>query len=220
MPTDIDTIIVENIKVCIHILKACSTEEQRVQYGYLLQAVAPALVKRGDKEGLGTKIAARLELLFGVRFVKGTKISVKYAFTLAVGHRDVFNTAAEVAAQPKEDLKAGDAVLCRGQLATLAAYDPVTGHCSVNYSAEGTDISKLVNYKCRFGNSQGSARLQRPPALLLTARRQERKDAITQEVLVSSTSTRSTRRTVLHHRISETVCGDFLLHGAGKKCKQ
>ena len=90
MPKDIDTIIVENIKACIHVLKACSTEEQRVQYGYLLQAVAPALVKRGDKEGMGTKIAARLELRFGVHLKKGKKIPIKYAFTLAVGHRDFF----------------------------------------------------------------------------------------------------------------------------------
>ena len=95
-------------------LKVCATEEQRVQYTLLLRASAPPMVKRGDKGGMATKIAAWLEVPFGVHYRKGTKAMVKYAFTSAVSGRHMFTKEAAQARLPRKELKVGDTVLCRG----------------------------------------------------------------------------------------------------------
>lgn len=173
----------EYIKAALHILKACATEQQRLQYGVLLAAAAPPLLKRGDKAGMIRKVAARLQVPYGSHFIKGTKTLTYYAFTKAVAGRVVFISEAEQAAKPLKELKVGDRVLCRGQLAELSAYDPLTGQCSVTFRAEDSDVSQTVNYLTRFGNGEKSARLQQPPALLQYPPRKTRKDAITQEVL-------------------------------------
>ena len=127
-----------------------------------------------------------LQVPFGTRFVKGTKKLVKYALEHAVDGREEWVEAATEAAKPKKELAAGDQVLCRGQIALLSVYDEVPGAqdgpCSVTFGAEGSEIEKTVNYSSRFGNSSKSARLQRPPALLLPPDRKDRKDKLSDEV--------------------------------------
>ena len=59
----------ECIKEVLHILKLCATEEQRLEYGFLLRALAPPRVKRGDMAGMINKVAARLEVQYGTRFM-------------------------------------------------------------------------------------------------------------------------------------------------------
>ena len=179
----IGTCIVEYLKEALQVVKACGTEEQRLEYGILLRGVAPPLRKRGDSSGMAAKVAARLEVPYGRRFVKGTKTLVPYAFTQAVAARLAFCAAAKQAARPLKEMMPGDAVICRGQLAELTNFDAQTGHCSVTYRAENSTVAKVVNYLTRFGNCAKSARLQWPPALLLPPSRKARKDKIGEEVL-------------------------------------
>ena len=72
--------IVDRFKVALHILKRCGTEAQRKEYALLLRAVASPLAKRGDKSGMGTKVAKRLEVPYGYREQKHAKQLVPYAF--------------------------------------------------------------------------------------------------------------------------------------------
>ena len=178
----VDTFIVERFKVALHALKPCNTAEQRRQYHILLLAVAPPLVKQGNKHGMINKVALRLEVPYGHRWAKGTKVDTPYAFTSAVQGRATFQVELVAAFKPKEDLLPGDAVLCRGQIARLTSYDAATGECSVTFFVEDAGIEKTVNYASRFGNDPKSARLQRPPVLLLPPPRKERSDKLSQEV--------------------------------------
>jgi len=73
----------------------------------------------------------------------------------------------------------GEDVLCRGQLAKLTKYDEASGRCEVTFSSDGVEAT--VQYSSRFGHGKGSARLQRPPALLLPPLRERIKDAISPE---------------------------------------
>lgn len=114
----------ERFKSALQRQKACSTEAQRREYALLLRAVAPELVRQGNTRGMINKVATHLGVPYGIRWVKTTKKEMPYAFTQAVAARAQFEEAAAQAAKPKEDLPVGDAVLCRGQIALLSAYDP------------------------------------------------------------------------------------------------
>ena len=129
--TPIDTFMVELFKEALHSSKACSTEAQRMEYNLQLRMMAPPRMKQGDTTGMIKKVAARLEVPFGYRPAKGTKKLVPYAFENAIDARDVWREAAIEAAKPKEDLRPGDIVLCRGQLATLSSLDLETDACTV-----------------------------------------------------------------------------------------
>ena len=147
----------------------------------MMRTVAPPRMKKGDATGMITKIARRLEVPFGYRQARGGELR-PYAFTQSIDGREEWQVAAKEAAKPVEELAIGDQVLCRGQLAVLTAFDPSTDECSITFRAEGTEIEKTVNFASRFGNGPKSARLQRPPALLLPPPRKERKDKISEEV--------------------------------------
>ena len=58
----VDSYIVERVKGAVHTLKACDTEEQRREYGILLRALAPPLVKRGNMHGMLKKAVSYTHL--------------------------------------------------------------------------------------------------------------------------------------------------------------
>ena len=178
----LDTYIVDQFKAALHQLKDCMTEAQRFEYGLLLRAVAPPLLRRGDTRGMVNNVAARLEVPYGMRWQKTTKKPVPYAFTRAVQGRAQFELARVEANKPKEELHVGDAVLSRGQVGVLTAVDQQTEECTVTFSVEGAG-EKTVRYSSMFGNTAGSARLQRVPPQLAPPRRHDRKDKISEEVL-------------------------------------
>ena len=68
----------------LHVAKACGTEAQRREYHLLLRAVAPALLKMGDRRGMMRKVAKRLKVPYGMHARKGTKNLVPYASTQAL----------------------------------------------------------------------------------------------------------------------------------------
>ena len=75
---EIDTCIVESFLAALHVVKACNTEEQRREYGILLRAAAPPLLKKGDARGMVAKVAARLRVPRGRRWAKGNKTVQMY----------------------------------------------------------------------------------------------------------------------------------------------
>ena len=62
------------------------------------------------------------------------------------------------------------------QIAKLTSWDAATGRCEVTFSYEGGTAT--VPYASRYDKGTGSARLQRPPALLLPPPRQRLKGTI------------------------------------------
>ena len=179
--SEVDACIVNQIKLVLHILKSCNTEQQRKEYILLLRALAPILKKERDKSGMVKKIAKRLEVPHGSRGCKGKKVN--YAFTDAVLAAEDFHDKAKLAATPLTLLCVGDDVLCRGQLAKVAEYDAESGRCSITFCVGeqldgGSSIQKTVNYAAAFGKGPQSARLQRPPATLMPPPRRQRSDAL------------------------------------------
>ena len=69
----IDACIVESIRETLQAIKACVTEEQRLEYRIILLAVAPLLSKLRDRHGMARKVAARLNVPCGTHYKKGTK---------------------------------------------------------------------------------------------------------------------------------------------------
>ena len=154
----------------MQMLKPCATEQQRKEYIILLRAIAPILKRSGDWSGMIKKVAAKLELPYGSRGRRGAQAD--YALTQAVKERGYVDFRAAQAARPKEELVAGDQVLCRGQLAQLEEYDRESGRCSVTFSigeqlGVSSAVQKTVNYAAAFGTGARCARLQRPPVTLM-----------------------------------------------------
>ena len=175
----------ERIIIVLHVLQGCASEAQRKEYNLLLRALAPLLKGRGDKSGMVTRVAKRLQVKYGYR-KNNTYYARPYAFTTAVLERPGFEERAMEAAKPRKELQVGDAVLCRGQTAILSSYDPDTGHCAVTFGAgEDSSITKTIRYHSRFGKGFKSARLQRPPALLAPPPRKPRKDKLSLEVIAN-----------------------------------
>ena len=184
----VNAYIVDRLVAALAVVRQCQTQQQWIEYGILLRAVAPPPVQQGNsKHGMILPVAKRLggdgsPLPTGSRKRQGA--IKEYAFQKAIHGRVEFDRKAAEAARPREELQPGDAVLCRGELATLQWYDEASGRCGVTFSCEG--IQETVPYSSRFAvNGQpkkGSARLQRPQPSLLPPPRALRKDRVSTEL--------------------------------------
>ena len=152
--------------------KPCSTAEQHRQYLFGLAFFAPPHSEKGDTSGMGNRVAAVLRVTPGRRS-NGRPL----AFYRAQDMRAAFGARLADLYVPMQQV--GETVLCRGQLATLSSYDSATGRCEVTFSYE--DSKATVQYASRYGRGRGSARLQRPPALLLPPPRERFKGRVTKE---------------------------------------
>ena len=175
----VDACIVDNLGRAYAVVAPRHTEQQRIEAGVLLRAVAAPRAVQGDsKHGMEAPIAERLgafvgngkPLPTGNRWRRNDKtIKRDYALTAAAKARAAFNEQAKAAARPKEELAPGDAVLCHGTLAALEWYDETTGRCGVRFEQDG--VSETVPFASRFRqkgqDNRNSARLQRPQPSLM-----------------------------------------------------
>ena len=152
--------------------KSCATVEQHRQYLFGLGIFAPPHGESRDQESMGNRVAAALGVTPGCRSDGRPR-----AFFRAQDLRAAFDARLADLYVPMQQV--GEEVLCRGQLARLTSYDSMTGRCEVTFSYEGAETT--VSYASRYGHSPGSARLQRPPALLLPPPRERIKGRITAE---------------------------------------
>lgn len=189
----VDTCMAENIGHAYAVVALRQTEQQRLEAGLILRAVSAQRTAQGDsRHGMEALIAARLgefigdgrPLRTGSRWRSSDKtVKNDYALTAAGKERIIFDVRATEAARPKEELAPGDAVLCRGKLATLAWFDEATGRCGVTFSQDG--FSETVPYASRFPkkgqDNTGCARLQRPQPSLMPPPKATRSDAMSDE---------------------------------------
>ena len=158
--------------------KSCSTAEQHRQYLFGLGIFAPPHGDPRDPESMANRVARVLDVKPGRRTKRsGEELGRPRAFYRAQDLRAAFDIRLAELYVP---MNIGDQVLCRGQLARLTSFDSATGRCTVAFNYEG--VEERVPYTSRYGRGPGSARLQRPPALLLPSPRERVKGTITLEI--------------------------------------
>lgn len=173
-----DTYMVDRARAFIQASKGCSTAEQHRQFLIALSIFAPPRAEVNDQHGMANRVAKRLGVTPGRRTKRaGEKRGRQRAFDRAIDLRAKFDERLAELYVPMQMV--GEEVLCRGQLGKLSKYDEATGRCEITFSYDG--VEKAVPFASRFGKEKGSARLQRPPALLLPPPRERTKDAISAE---------------------------------------
>lgn len=186
--TRLDAVIVSNVGRALSVLSKRQTEQQRLEAGILLRAIASPLGTRAEY-GANASIARRIgefvgkgnPIPMGSRTVRGHRY--EHAFTIAIRERTQFDKEAREAGMSVNDLVAGDFVLCRGVAAQLAWYDETTGRCGVTFSHGG--LENTLEYASRFREKgqdpRKSARLQRLQPSLMPPPRKKRSDATSVE---------------------------------------
>ena len=173
-----DTYMVDRAREFVQACKGCASVEQHRQLLIALAIFASPRAQKGDQEGMANRIAKRLDVTPGRRPKRvGEALGRQRAFDRAIDLRAAMDARLAELYVPMQMV--GEEVLCRGQLGKLTMYDEATGRCEVTFTYDG--VEKRVPYASRFGRTKGSARLQRPPAVLLLPSCERTKDAITAE---------------------------------------
>jgi hypothetical protein len=177
-----DAYIVTRLKAALAVLKRCATEAQRVDLHVILGAVAPERHTKGDQSGMIKRVADRLDVQRGSRYVKATGDQRARVFEQTIVQRDAFDKAVDLGRGP---LKPGDAATSRSRPCTVVEIDYEADTCKLAFEVAG--IKTTRDYHCIYkGRSEwqvapglissskawpkGSARLQRaqptlrPPA--------------------------------------------------------
>ena len=175
-----DAYIVDRLRAALHQLKQCRSEEERVDYHTVLTAVAPTREAACDTKGMIAKVASRLRVEPGSRYVKTTGEKRPYAFDNAITRRTQYD---EAAAQ-SGPLQPGQAAISRGQACTVLEIDYEADTCKLGFSTGGVEIER--DYTCIYKGKdaagkgpfpKGSARLRRAPPSVRPKPREERRDA-------------------------------------------
>ena len=167
-------------------LRKYQTKQQWIEVCIILRACAPLLVAQGNsKHGMILLVAKRLGNFWTKMRPPGPDgVRKPNMFRIAVEDRGVFDVEAVEAAKPKDDLAAGDAVLCRGELARLAWYNESTGACGVAFT--NGDLEEVIEYTSRYPIKgkplAGCARLQRRQPSLMPPPQAQKSSALSDEV--------------------------------------
>jgi hypothetical protein len=162
-------------------LKQCRSESERVDYHIVSAAVAPTRESEGDKAGMIRKVAARLYLERGARYIRKTGERRPYVFDQAITRREAFDEAAATSRK----LAAGDKATSRGQPCTVVEIDHEANTCKLRFSARGIEVVR--EYSCIYKSvdaprkapfPKGSARLRPAPPSLRPKPRETRCDEI------------------------------------------
>ena len=105
-----DCTIVDRIKAVLRVLKRCRSESARVDAHVIAGACAPDRKAERDRSGVIGRVARRLELEPGSRYVKETGEKRPYLFDQAVSRRGLWDLAME---DQWRMLRPGDAATSR-----------------------------------------------------------------------------------------------------------
>lgn len=89
-----DKYIVDRLRAALQQLKQCRSKEECLDYHIVLAAVAPTREEKGDQQGMIVKVATRLNVERGARYVKSTGEKRPYVFDQAITQRAVFDQVA------------------------------------------------------------------------------------------------------------------------------
>ena len=189
----IDALIVDRVAAVLQVLKEGGSEQVRIAYRIVLSAVAPPLVEQGHHgddgkfDGAAAAVAARVGVTPGRRPATAAEKAAgqkgrPFAFLASQIHRhNVFDVAAAKMGDP---YTVGDAVLSRGQPATLIAIhgEGCTLEFRVGSAYEEVTFSKMWASVANGGHRKGCARLQRPPPSIYPPPLATRSDATNEKV--------------------------------------
>ena len=177
-----DKYIVDRLRAALQQLKQCRSKEECLDYHTVLAAVAPTREEKRDQQGMIVKVATRLNVRRGARYVKSTGEKRPYVFDQAITQRAVFYRVATYCGR----LVAGAEALAtsRSQPCTVIEIDYEADTCKLGFSAGGETVVR--DFSCIFKGRdppktaafpRDSARLRRtPPSLRPDQQRKTRSD--------------------------------------------
>ena len=169
-----DTYIVDRFVEALTVLKQCESEEQRRQYLIALALVMQPPAEVGDSGGWERRVTERLRVRRGCR--SAAEGQRPFASKIAQRLRATFDASSE---QLDQQLREGDVVQTRHGRALLKQL-LCDGGCILTFQFGDASVEKT--YPVCFGNGKGSARLRRPPLLLMPQPRSIRSDAVSESL--------------------------------------
>ena len=188
--SETDAYIVARLKAALAVLKHCTSEAQRVDLHVILSAVAPERRAEHDQAGMIRRVAERLGVQRGSRYVNATGEKRPRVLDQSITVREKFDEAVDLGGGP---LKPGDAATSRGRPCTVIEIDYEKDTCKLAFKVAGVRLIR-DEFSCiakgrgewqvrpgLVGSSgarfpKGSARLLRVPPSLRPQGREIRKD--------------------------------------------
>lgn len=175
-----DTYIVERSIAALSVLKRCRTEEQRVEFHIVMSALAPERESARSYDGMIRRVAERLGLRRGARYVPHSKQKRAFAFERAIDRRAVFDSHGVAPrfgmigpTRMGEPLTVGADAVSRGRDCKVMQIDYATNTCTLEFEMGGVKATKTYT---SLDARRGGARLSRPPVLLRPQPRELRAD--------------------------------------------